>query len=187
MGLTRVIAILTVTWCLLLVWVIKTAESRGRSMIVWGLIGLAAGILGPLVGITLAAKMVEGDDPSTMTIALAFFVPLVSLILPMVGVGVFLMRSPVHVARQASYKVDVLGKGPATITIKDGIQLAIEGGETLTAADITKAEADGECVRIFLADRELLAMPLGRPATREGRQHQSLVLAKQLRQAKSLH
>jgi hypothetical protein len=60
---------------------------------------------------------------------------------------------------------------------------------TVPSADITGQyiDADGECVRITAGDRELLAMPLGKPATREGRQHQSLLLAKQLRQAKSLH
>ncbi len=178
------IAFLCVIWCLTLVWVIKAAESRGRNRLVWGLIAVAAGIVGPLVGLSLAERMLQGDDPSSILMALSIFVPFASLILPMVGIGVFLLRSPVHVDRRGTYKVDILGKGPATITIADGVQVAIEGGETLTAADITKVDADGECVRITVGDRELLAMPLGKPATREGRQHQSLILAKQLRQAK---
>lgn len=181
------IGILAVIWCLLLVWIIKTAESRGRSMVVWGLLAVGVGILGPVVGFRLADALVEGESVSSVRIALAIFVPFAGLILPLVGLGVFLMRSPVHVARRSTYQVDVLGTGPATLAISDGIELAIEGGETLTGADITKVDADGECVRITLADRELLAMPLGKPATREGRQHQSLLLAKQLRQAKSLH
>lgn len=181
------IGILAVIWCLLLVWIIKTAESRGRSMVVWGLLAVGIGVLGPVVGFQVADALVAGESVSSVRIALAMFVPFAAMILPLVGLGLFLMRSPIHVARQGTYKVDVLGTGPATITIADGIQLAIAGGETLTAAEITKVEADGECVRITLADRELLAMPLGKPATREGRQHQSLALAKQLRQAKSLH
>ncbi len=181
------IAFLCVIWCLTLVWVIKTAESRGRNRIVWGLIATAAGIVGPLVGLSIAERMLEGDDPSSILMALSILVPFASLILPMVGIGVFLSRSPVHVARRGTYLVDVLGRGAATITITDGIALVIEGGETLTGTDITKIDADGECVRISVGDRELLAMPLGKPATREGRQHQSLLLAKQLRQAKSLH
>lgn len=181
------IGALIVTWCLLLVWIIKTAESRGRSMFVWGVIGLGAGVLGPLVGFALSGNLLEGESTATVPIALAIFIPLISLIVPMVAIGVFLLRSPLHVASRGTYKVDVLGKGPATITVTEGIVIAIEGGETLTDAAITKIDADGECVRITVGDRELLAMPLGKPATREGRQRQSLLLAKQLRQAKSLH
>ncbi len=178
------IGILAVIWCLLLVWIIKAAESRGRNRVVWGLLAVGVGILGPVVGFRLADTLVEGDNVSSVRLALALFVPFAGLILPLVGLGVFVMRSPVHVASRGTYQVDVLGKGAATITIRDGIALVLEGGETLSGADITKVDADGECVRISLGDRELLAMPLGKPATREGRRHQSLLLAKQLREAK---
>lgn len=178
---------LLVTWCLLLVWVIKTAEARGRSRLVWGMIGLGAGLLGPAVGLALSARLLEGESTDTVPIAIAFFIPLAALIVPMVAVGGFLLRSPVHVARSGVYKVDVLREGPATLEIERGIKLVIEGGKTITEAQITKVDADGECVRISLGDRDLTVMPLGKPATREGRIHQSLLLAKQLRDAKSLH
>jgi hypothetical protein len=175
---------LAVTWCMLLVWVIRIAESRGRSMIVWGLIAVAAGLLGPMLGLSIANQLL--DTGSTVPMALSLIIPFAALIIPMAAIGVFQLRSPIAVANRARYELEVLGKGRATVEITDGIKLTLDG-QTLTGADITKVEADGECVRITLGERDLTALPLGKPQTPDGRKRQSLLLAKQLRTAKSLH
>jgi hypothetical protein len=184
-------AVLTVSWCLLLVWVARIALSRGRSALVWTLIAAGAGVLGTVTGFLLMDKMLGASDvdPGMLTTVMAVFTPLILLILPMLAVGSMVRREPIKVATRGTWPVAFLGKGDGTIAV-DGPQIRVELGSTsrlLEPEQLVRVEADGECVRLTLSDEELIALPMGKPATPEGRRQQSLVLAKRLRHANSLH
>jgi hypothetical protein len=189
MGTLFGVMFLMVTWCLLLVWVARTAIDRGRSALVWSLIGGGAGALGIVTGFMLANRMIGADDAEIsmlMTVAI-FFTPLVTLIGPMVLVGWIVLREPIKVVETGSWPVSFLGKGNGAISVEHAnIRVELGGAiRVLTGAQITKVEADGECVRITLPDEELIALPMGKPATPAGRKHQSLILARRLRHASS--
>ena len=182
------VGFLVMTWCLLVAWIGKTAMARGRSAAVWCLIGGAFGGLGITAGFMLSNRLLEvgGDELNLMAAVAALFTPVVALVVPMVVVRTVLQREPIHGGRRSAWKVSVMGKGNGTISVDgNAIKLELEGAAR--TLDITTVEADGECVRITLADEELVAMPMGKPETPAGRKQQSLLLAKQLRQAKSLH
>lgn len=185
------VGLLVVTWCMLVVWIGRTAMTRGRSAAMWCLIGGFFGVVGGVVGFKLAEQLLElgGDEVNMMAAVAALFTPVTSLIVPMVVVRAILQREPIHIGRRAEWKVTVMGKSNATITVDgDVIRIEMDGEtRTLDRSQVTRAEADGECVRIALGEEELTAMPLGKPDTVAGRKHQSLMLAKQLRQPKSLH
>jgi hypothetical protein len=191
-GLLFGVGFLVVTWCLLVVWIGRTAMARGRSAAVWCLIGGGFGVLGITAGFMLADQLLDtgGDKVNMMAAVAALFTPVITLVLPMVAVRTVLHREPIHVARRTAWNVTVMGKGNATISVDgDQVRFVIESAAPSAeqTQTISKVEADGECVRITLGGEELIAMPLGEPATPAGRKHQSLMLAKQLRQAKSLH
>ncbi len=185
MSLLAGAGVLTVTWCLLVVWVARVASSRGRSMLLWSLIGGGVGAIGNLTGFALARQMLGGEgDVGIMVLVAALFTPLITLVLPMLAVGYIVRREPMHVPRKVSWPVSFLGKGNGTIElVAEGIRIV--QGESTKIIKLEKVEADGECVRIAIGGEELVAMPMGEPATPAGRRHQSLVLAKQLRQTQS--
>ncbi|MBA2538818.1 MAG: hypothetical protein H0V17_04215 [Deltaproteobacteria bacterium] len=184
--------VLTVTWCLLLVYVARIAQSRGRSIVVWTLIAAGAGVLGTVTGFLLMDKMIGATsevDPSMLVTAVAIFMPLILLIVPMVVVGSMVQREPIKITAHGSWPVAFLGKGDGSIAV-DGGQIRVDMANTtrvLAPQQLQRVEADGECVRLTLADEELVVLPMGKPATPAGRRQQSLVLAKRLRHANSLH
>ncbi len=188
MGILFGVGALVVTWCLLVVWIGRTAMARGRSTAVWCLIGGVFGVLGATAGFMLARRLLEagGDEVNMMAAVGALFAPVVMLVVPMVVVRTILQREPIHVGRRSAWSVTVMGKGTGTISVAgDTIRFDLDGASR--TLDLGKVEADGECVRLTLADEELVAMPLGKPETPAGRKQQSLLLARQLRQTKSLH
>lgn len=188
MGLLFGVMFLMVTWCLQLVWVARTAQSRGRSALVWSLIAGAAGGLGVCTGFLLANRLLGPDDAAIGLAATvgAMFAPVVAMVVPMVIVRTILVREPIKVADHGTWQVSFLGQGSGKIAVEHSqIHVDLAGERQILAP--TRVEADGECVRITLADRELVALPLGKPDTPEGRRHQSLILAKRLRHANSLH
>ncbi len=144
---------------------------------------------------TLRAELRRGFDAATLAAPLhhgrvcdgvAALIEQLRNVVPMVVVRTILQREPIHVGRRSEWKVTVMGKGNAVIRVVDGeIEIELEG--STRTLDPSKVEADGECVRIAVDGDELVAMPLGKPETPTGRRHQSLILAKQLRLAKSLH
>lgn len=184
-------AVLMVSWCLLLVWVARSAQNRGRSALVWSLLAACAGVLGTVTGVLLLDQMLgAGDAERGMLITvMAIFTPLLLLILPMLAVGFMVQREPIKVINRGSWPVAFLGKGDGSITV-DGAQIRVDLGDKsllLEPQQLVRVEADGECVRLTLADEDLIALPMGKPATPAGRRQQSLVLAKRLRHANSLH
>jgi hypothetical protein len=174
--------VLTVIWCLLTIWVARTAQALGRTAL-WGLGAGIAGVLGVVAGVMLAARTFEDFDVSTSRAVFAFLMPPIGMVLPMLVVGFVVKREPIHVAMRGAWPVAFMGQGPGSITI-DASRVVIAWKDTtreLGPEDALRAEADGECVRIKIGSEELVAMPMGKPATPAGRKHQSLLLARRLR------
>jgi hypothetical protein len=168
-------------WCGLMVWVARMAHELGRSAF-WGLGAGVAGVLGMITGIMLLQSLVDRDDLSTATLVATMLLPPTSMIVPMVVVGLVLRRAPIRVSMRGTWPVTFMAQGPGSITITGAtVQVAWKNTtRELAPADPLRAEADGECVRITVGDEQLVAMPMGKPATPAGRRHQSLLLARRL-------
>jgi hypothetical protein len=171
-------------WCCLVAWVARLALSRGRSAVVWALIAGAVGGLGLVAGLTVSGRMIwDSEDVNLLVTVVALFLPFVTLIVPMVIVGVVVLREPIKVASRGPWPVTFMKQGPGSISEAGG-KIAIEYGGTrreLAPEQITRVEADGECLRLTIDGEDLVAMPMAKPQTPPGRRHQSLVLAKRLR------
>lgn len=175
--------VLTVTWCLLLIWVARIAINRGRSAVVWAIIAGGVGVLGVIAGFKISDALLDGVELGAVRTTLAMFMPVFTLIASMVAVGLVVYREPIKVSTKAVWPVTFIGKGNGSISFNlTKIQIAVgDDVREVTQDQLRKVEADGECVRITLDDAELNAMPMGKPATPAGRRHQSLVLAKRMR------
>jgi hypothetical protein len=171
-------------WCGLLAWVARLAVSRGRSAVVWGLLAGAVGGIGVMAGTMAAGRLIwDREEVNLLVTVVGLFLPFITLIVPMLVVAFVVVREPIKVANRGPWAVTFMKQGPGTIS-EAGDKIAIEHGGTrreLAPDELTRVEADGECLRITIADEELVAMPMGKPATPAGRRHQSLVLAKRLR------
>jgi len=183
-----------VIWCLLLAWIARTAQGRGRSVIGWTACAAVAGALGLLGGITVLASVMAQNEfslshggNSDLTL-LAVLLPPALLVAPMIGIGVVLHRVPVKVSNRTSWAVHFMDRGPGRIWF-DGGAACFEwsaGSRRVPGDQVRTVAADGECVRVTCIiddDKtlELVAMPMGKPETPAGRRQQSVLLADQLR------
>jgi len=179
------LGVLAVIWCLLIVWVARIAQGRGRNPVGWSLGAAIAGVLGMWAGLLIADRLIDSADisESVLIVAAAIIVPPIAMVTPMIVIGMVVQREPILISTQGVWPVTFMGKGEGTIAIEAGtVRLTWKDtSRDLAAGQLVRAEADGECVRLTLADDELVALPMGKPATPAGRRLQSLVLAKRLR------
>src|SRR5687767_2149438 len=114
---------MTMVWCLLTIWVARTAQSLGRTAF-WGLGAGVAGVLGVIAGIMLAGRVTEGIELSAGATLVAMLLPPTAMILSMTAVGYALKREPINVSKHGTWPVAFMGQGPGSITI-DGASIRI--------------------------------------------------------------
>jgi hypothetical protein len=180
--LTGILAVIMI-WALLVAWVAKVSQAQGRSVILWVLAAVTAGGFGGLLGLYLMNHMVAGDA-STGVMLLGTFMPVILTLVPMIGIGLAIKRSPIQVSAKSDWPVHFVNRGEGQLRIRDG-RIALEwkdGSREAAVRELAGVEADGECVRVrFANDDELCFMPLGKPETPAGRRQQSVQLARRLR------
>ena len=177
-------------WCLLIAWVARIAQGRGRSVIGWTAGAGAASVLGVAAGIAVFVRVVNrsvfssGDNDLTLVAAL---LPLFALVAPIVVIGVVLQRAPIRVVLRKSWPVHLMDRGPGRVLFDDaGTCFEWSNGSLrLTRQAVRSVVADGECVRVTCTVDddvlELVVLPMGKPETPAGRRQQSLALAGRLR------
>ena len=165
-------------------WIAKRAEARGRFVLGWVALGLALALFGLRTGVTLF----DGADAVSSGVATVLRVtaPITLTFAPLIATVLVLLVLPTHVAIGMAWPVYEKIEGAGKLVIEaDAIELRWgERTDRITRAGLS-AEADVETVRLAWHDgataRELVLMPTGKPATREGRVRQAEVLAARLR------
>lgn len=173
--------VLIAVWALLVAWIAKLAQGRGRFAIGWALAAGIAGVLGFGVGATLLERAPEVDGVGSLV--LLTLMPLVGGFAPMLAIGLVLRRAPIRVAHRDEWPVHFVNRGPGRISIDAGVVRFAWPGEAREARldQLRSVDVDGECVRIGCADElELVVLMTGRPETPAGRRQQSLALARRL-------
>jgi hypothetical protein len=174
------LALLVVAIVLHVAWVIKQAEARGRNIWGWVALALVLGGAGMRAGIVLFAKATAFDNDALM-VCLAT-APFTLTVAPMVAVALVLRATPVRVAMGASWPVFTREGGAATLVIENtAIELRWADRTERVERDGLIATADHETVRLTWPGRELVLMPTGKPATRDGRVRQAETIADRLR------
>ncbi len=160
-------------------WIAKRAEAKGRSPLGWALLGVALACLGGKVGLGLF-ESAEALSSSAGTI-LRMTAPITLSLGPLVLVALVLMVVPVRVRGGNRWPVFNTRDGIGTLVIADGtVELRWSGRTDHIPRGALKAIADQESVRLAWPDREMLVMPAGKPANREGRMRQAEALAARL-------
>lgn len=95
--------VLIIVFALHIAWIAKLAAERGRSVLLWILVGVVAGAIGVRVGWSITVISAESDRDTVML--LGALAPLPALILPMVAVAVVLYRLSVNVALRRDWPV----------------------------------------------------------------------------------
>jgi hypothetical protein len=177
-----IIFVVVVVWAMLVAWIGKLAQSRGRFIAGWAIGAAATGLLAFTAGLELVRSLVD-SDASTGLMLLSVMAPPALLIGSMLAIGLVLHRAPISVADRDEWPVHFVNRGPGTISIEGGtVRFTWSEGSRASPLDgLRRVEADGESVRIRLDDdSELLALPMGKPATPAGRRQQSLSLSRRL-------
>ena len=170
-------------WAGLLAWAARTAQARGRSVLVWTLGTAAVGGVAFAIGVQVMLRAFDEDASVGVTLA-ATMMPLAFMLSAMVGLVVLLLRQPIHVSLGKLVRVHFVDRGEGTLQLGDGKAVFAWTGGTREAVvrELAAADADGECVRIRFADGdELCFMPMGKPDSPAGRREQSVHLARLLR------
>jgi hypothetical protein len=174
------VAVLTVAVALHVAWIAKRAVARGRSALAWVALGLVLGAAGLRGGIALMMIAANLDNNGLM--ALLATAPFTLTLAPMIVIVLVLNRLDVHVAPATSWPVFAHGNGAGTLVVEDdAIELRWAARTDRLARAGLSATADQESLRLAWPDRELLVMPTGKPATREGRVRQARAIAERLR------
>ncbi len=181
------LSMLVTAWCGLIAWIALLAHGRGRNGFGWGAAALGGSLIGFGIGFVIAGAMFHDADITAGVFSLGaiLVVPLIGMVVPIVWIALILRNAPMRVSEDGPWEVSFLSRGDGRIEVAgDAVSLAWDGQTRgLELGDLTCVEADGECVRLTLDGEELVAMPMGRPATAAGRRIQSLVIAKRLRAA----
>jgi len=174
------LAILIVAAALHVAWIGRLARDRGRSIVMWILVGLTAGGLGLRLGLYVAGRAVDSDG--TFVGLLGTMTPLPLTLGGMLVVALVLYWLPTHVALRREWKVSSPKTGEGMLVIERGaIQLRWDGHtDTIERAQLRSAVADGECMRLTWTGGEVLLMPMMSPQTRDGRIRQSELLSRLL-------
>jgi hypothetical protein len=171
--------VLVVAVCLHIAWVAKRAVARGRNAWAWVALALALGGAGLRAGVALFLKIADVDNDALM--AIFGTAPITLTLAPMIVIVLVLNALPVHVATMNAYPVFAQegGAGMLVIGPEEIVLRWPTRNERFPRAGLV-ATADQESVRLAWPDRELLVMPTGKPATREGRVRQAQAIAARL-------
>jgi hypothetical protein len=174
------VGVLVVAVCFHIAWVAKRAVARGRNAWAWVALALALGGAGLGAGFALFLMAAAIDNDVLMV--LFGTAPITLTLAPMIVIVIVLNALPVHVAMMNIYPVFAQEGGAGTLVIgPDEIVLQwATRNERIPRAGLV-ATADHESVRLVWPDRELLLMPTGKPANRDGRVQQARTIAERLR------
>jgi hypothetical protein len=173
-------AVLVVAIALHIAWVAKRAQAKGRNPLAWTGLGLVLAVVGVRAGVALFMKAAEADNDAWM--ALFGTAPITLGLVGLIAIVLVLNALPVKVALGTTWPVFEKQYGAGTLVIDgDAIELRWADGNTqrIARAELT-ATPDQESVRLAWQDRELLVMPTGSPATRDGRVAQARTIAARL-------
>ena len=171
--------VMVVAIALHVAWIAKRAQAKGRSALGWVALGLVLAVAGASTGYTLLEKAADADNDALM--ALFATAPLTLGLVGLIAIVLVLDALPVRVALGKTWPVFERIHGAGTLSIEDdAIELRWQGHtQRLARAGLT-ATADQESVRLVWNDGELLVMPTGAPATRDGRIKQAQTIAARL-------
>ena len=100
----------------------------------------------------------------------------------MVAVVLVLLALPVRIAGGSSWPVHHARDGAGMLVIEaDAVELRWAGRTDRIARGTLTATADQESLRLAWPDHEILVMPGGKPANREGRMRQATAIAARLK------
>ena len=175
------ILLMIALWAMLIAGVAKAAQARGRHIAGWSLAAAGAGAFGVLVGLALTRRALDEDATIAVTM-LSTMTPMVLMIASMAGIMIWLHRSATEISTSKDWAVHFMPQGEGKLRISDRkVRFEWVDGAREHSLDQLRADADGECVRVTCGDDEIVFMPMGRPATPEGRRQQSAALARRLR------
>jgi hypothetical protein len=158
----------------------NVAEPRGRSPMLWGLIGGVAYLVAYALVNILVELLRTPEDDNAALVMLALFAPFMIAGLAMAGVGAIVARLGVKVVQRREYDVHCRHNGAGRLEITpEVVRLHWEGrSEEIARSQLQAVAVDGECLRLRWTEGELLLLPMGRPQSREGRIGQSQALAR---------
>ena len=172
--------VLLVGIALHIAWIGKRAEAKGRSVLGWvgGAVALCA--VGVRIGLSLFDKAdAIGSDALTFVYVTS---PLTLGLAPLIAAALLLMALPVRIEVGTSWPVHHARDGAGMLVIDDA-SVELRWGERtdrIARASLT-ASADQESLRLAWPDHEILVMPGGKPANREGRMRQAEMIAARLK------
>lgn len=160
--------------------VASTADERGRSPMLWGLVAGMAYMLAYVMSSLLVGFLDMENGLGVLLIAA--ITPYLVGALAAGGVALVLARLGIKVAQRRAYEVHCRENGAGRLEIaSDVVRLHWEGrSQEVARSQLLSVMVDGECLRIGWGEGELLLLPLGRPQTRDGRISQSQALARLL-------
>ncbi len=172
--------VLLVGIALHIAWIGKRAEAKGRSVLGWVGFALALCVGGVELGLSLFHKAEAlGSDALTFLYVTS---PITLGLAPLILVAVVLMIVPARIAGGDTWPVFHARDGAGTLVIlDDAVELRWADRTDRIARTTLHATADQESLRLAWSEHELLVMPAGKPANREGRMRQAEALAARLR------
>jgi hypothetical protein len=160
--------------------VANSADERGRSPMLWGLVAGMAYMLAYLMSSVLVGFIDMENGLGVLLIAAIS--PYLIAALAAAAVALVLARLGIRVAQRRAYDVHCRENGAGRLEIAaEAVRLHWEGrSQEVARAQLHTVKVDGECLRLRWSEGELLLLPLGRPQTRDGRISQSQALARLL-------
>lgn len=161
-------------------WIAKRAEAKGRSAVLWAVTGVALACIGLKLGLVLFARAADTENGLLTFVYMSS--PITLSIGPMIVVVLVLLTLPVRIDNANSWPVHHARDGAGMLVIDDSIvELRWAGRTDRVARTTLTATADQESLRLAWPEHEILVMPGGKPANREGRMRQAQIIAARLR------
>jgi hypothetical protein len=160
--------------------VANSADERGRSPMLWGVVAGMAYMLAYVMSSLMVGFLDVENGLGVLLIAA--IAPYLIAALAAGGVALALARLGIKVAQRRAYDVHCRENGAGRLEIApELVRLHWEGrSQEIARAQLHTVQVDGECLRLAWGEGELLLLPLGRPQTRDGRISQSQALARLL-------
>lgn len=172
--------VLLVGIALHIAWIGKRAEAKGRNALAWAGLGVALACVGVKLGVSLFDR-VDGTKSDVLSV-LYMTSPITLSIGGMVIVVLVLLALPVRVDNAHSWPIHHARDGAGMLVIDDGnVELRWSARTDRIARGELTATADQESLRLAWPDHEVLVMPSGKPANREGRMRQAEMIAARLK------
>ncbi|MBV8760719.1 MAG: hypothetical protein JO257_25730 [Deltaproteobacteria bacterium] len=161
-------------------WVGKRAEAKGRFVLGWVIAAVVLCAVGLKIGLGLFDR---ADAVSSDAMTFLYVTSPVTLSLaPLILVVIVLMWLPPRIGTGRTWPIAEGREGTGTLVILDDAVELRWGARTERIARATlTASADQESVRLAWPDHEVLVMPTGKPANREGRMRQAEAIAARLK------